>query len=346
MHMECFETIIGLVPDGDTCIDGYEEDYSTSKSGMHLSTLKGISMSNACGMDVWAMMIQARQGAVRTVKTDLFQEAGRYFQPVRNAFTGDIGALQFARTQTTGGFYGMRVFTNVEGARIRFVGVTLMPFASGDFDVLIYDDHGLLRTEQVTGAIARRPRRLIFDVPLVVEQGSVYFIVQGGEAYTGKMFCCGAKGWCFNIDNPCYNTTRRNWSSWAMAAGIQGSDIGDRDSWATYSRNYGLVLHASFSCNMDNVLCSDYSDFVHNENDRALAWAILYKTGEMFLNAAIDSGEVNRYTLLAGEALDFRREEYLKGYEQMIKWLAANMDTSRNDCFVCRPVSKITNRFL
>ena len=70
--------------------------------------------------------------------------------------------------------------------------------------------------------------------------------------------------------------------------------------------------------------------------DAAMAWAILYKTGEFLTNYIMDTGEVSRYTLLGTEALNENRVYYNKRYAILVDWLAQNMDDDRNDCLKCK----------
>jgi hypothetical protein len=341
--MSCFDHIIGLVPEAG-CFEGYEEEYSESLSGLFLSELQGIKLNDTCGMDVYELMLKARRNALLTLKTDISQEASRFVQPNRVPFSGDIGGVTFNRVKNTLGYYGMRVFTSIAGARIKYTGIKFMPYASGDFTLNVYSDFALLTTISITGCVAKVPKLVTFATPIVVTQGSTYFIIQGDVTYAGKMLCCGSTSWCFDINKPCYNTSKQLWQRWCMAAGISGADVNEREDWTKCSDNYGMAIMASFSCNMDELLCSDFSDFVNNENDRAFAFAWLYKTGEYFLNAIIDTGEVNRFTLLGSDALDFNRQEYNNRYKQMVLWYSNNMDLSRNDCFSCKGRSRTTNR--
>jgi len=339
----CFDHIIGLIP-AENCLEGYQDEYSESLSGLFLSELQGIKINDTCGLDVFELMLKARRNAILTVKTDITVLSSSNVQPARVPFSGDIGGVTFNRIKNTDGFYGMRLFTSIEGARIKYTGIKFMPYSSGNFVLNVYSDFELLATVPITGCTAKRPKVVTFSTPIVVTQGSTYFIVQGDLTYAGKMQCCGHTSWCFNIDKPCYNSSKPVWQKWVMAAGIHGADVNDRADWRTCVENYGMAVMASFTCNMDELLCSDFSDFENNENDRALAFAILYKTGEYFLNAIIDTGEVNRFTLLGSDALDFNREEYLKRYQQMILWYSDNLDLSRNDCFICKGRSRTINR--
>ena len=338
------ETIIGLARE-EGCFEGWDDEYAESESGLYLSELQGIKLVDACGLEVYELMKRARANALLTLKNDITQEASRFIQPNRVPFSGDIGAVKFNYLNNTDGYYGVRIYTSVAGARIKYVGITFMPPATGNFELKVYSDFELLGTYPITGCTVKRPKQVLFSTPLMVTQGNTYFIVEGATAYTGKLTCCGSTSWCFDIDKPCYNTSKREWSNWCMVAGIHGANVDDRVDWKTFSKNYGLSVHASFTCNMDDLLYSEYSDFENNENDRALAFAYLYKTGEYFLNAVIDSGEVNRFTLLGHDAIDFNRAEYLKKYQQMVTWYTQNMKLIRNDCYSCKKTSRISNRF-
>ena len=97
-----------------------------------------------------------------------------------------------------------------------------------------------------------------------------------------------------------------------------------------------MILHGNFTCSIFDALCNEDSDFNNDELDRAMAWAILYKTGEFLTNYIMDTGEVSRYTLLGTEALNENRVYYNKRYAILVDWLAQNMDDDRNDCLKCK----------
>jgi hypothetical protein len=169
--------------------------------------------------------------------------------------------------------------------------------------------------------------------------GNYYFIYAPvGTPYNNKMTCgCGGYRWCFNVEKPCYNSSKDNWTLWAMCGGVHGTDISVRDTWGVSQEAQGLRLHGEFKCDAMNMLCSDASDFENNEIDSAIAWAILYKTAEFLTYEIKNSGEVSRYVLIgADDVLSTNMQYYSDRYAVLINFIAENIEPSRNECLKCR----------
>jgi hypothetical protein len=334
--LECLEPVVGLSRNTD--IEGYEEEYSDSLSGLFIDELQGLNLVNTCGVDVWNLLDRSRENAIKTLRSDLSQEATKWIQPKRGTFSGTIGTIQFNKLESTSTYFGARIFTNLTGVKNLITGITYLPTATGDQALYIFDDYDLIHTIAITGCVAGKQKRVTFDYELTA--GNTYFLIQGSSAYRSKLTCCGTP-WCFNTEKPCYNITKLHWSRWIMAAGITGTDINSRETWTRKNQFYSMAIHASFYCNIDSLICSEFSDFEGNETDRAIAHALQYKSGELFLNSIMDSGEINRFTLLGNEAMNFNRETYANRYKVMIEYAAANLDLNRTDCYSCKTQSKL-----
>ena len=84
----------------------------------------------------------------------------------------------------------------------------------------------------------------------------------------------------------------------------------------------------------DKLICREYD----RENAIAvtMAWAVMYKAGELLIESILNSNEINRYTMMNREALYGKRSHFRKEYETRIMYLAQVIDFSSSDCFICR----------
>jgi len=338
----CFSTIIGLTREEPDCILEWEDDYAISDANLYLDELQGISLRliDATGFnpDLWTKMLRAKENAITAFKNDVIQEILKYKEHIRSRFAGEIGGRNFTTLTPASTFYGLRMFSDVKGGKFILRGVTLMLNTTEAVNLLIYDEYDLVTVVPLT-SVAGRPHTTSFsavELPLV---GNYYFLIQpAGVPYNNKLTCgCGGYRWCFSPDTPCYRYSRDKWTEWAMIAGVSGADVTARDTWATTKNAMGMRLHGNFLCDISDMLCSETSDFLHNEIDIAIAWAILYKAGEYLMNYIMDSGEVNRYTLLGIDALNENRVYYNARYVVMVDFIARTIEDERNECLRCLP---------
>ena len=339
---DCWNSVVGFTRTEDTCInDAYPLDYSESLSGLYIDELQGMTLRILDNTDnsttLWEKMTRARENAIRTFQTDLTMELTNYKEPTHKRFTGDIGGKSFTRTITGSTYYGLRMYSDIRGGKFILRGVSLILNSTEAVNLLIYDEYDLLYTIPLT-SVAGRPHKTDFaDIELTLDRNYYFLISPVGLPYANKLTCgCGGFKWCFCIDDPCYRYSRDRWTEWAMVAGVYGNDLTVREDWPTVREASGMILHGNFTCNIFDALCTDDSDFVNNELDAAMAWAILYKTGEFLTNYIMDTGEVSRYTLLGTEALNENRMYYNKRYAVLMDWIAQNMDDERNDCLKCK----------
>jgi hypothetical protein len=357
----CFSQIIGFSRSEDICVDDWDASYALSDSGLYIDELQGMSLrilDAVGGKDsIWSMMDRARTNGINTFKTDIFTELLKYNEYRREKFTGEIGHRRFTSVITKHIYHGMRFYSNIRGGVFTLRGVTLNLNSTENVNLLIYDDFTLLHTIAISSTAGQPKYNAITPIDLELN-GNYYFIYAPiGTPYNNKMTCgCGGYRWCFNVEKPCYNSSKENWTLWAMAGGISGDaitpdsdDIIGLEDWSVSQYAQGLRLHGDFKCDAMNMLCSDSSDFDNNEIDKAIAYAILYKTAEFLTYEIKNSGEVSRYTLIGNDdVLGTNMQYYSDRYAVMINFIAQNIEPSRNECLKCRSVLGIgkTSHFI
>ena len=347
---ECLENVIGFTRQECECIGDYETDYSASDSGLFVDELQGMSLRildsfGACPY-LWEKMTNARLNAINAFKTDIMIEILKYKEPIRTRFTGDIGYKQSkALVGAVNDYYGLRMYSDVRGGTFTLRSITVMLNTTEALNLYIYDEYDLLYTIPITSQADRPKTTDIVPIEFALDRNYYFLIDPVGTPYSTRLTCgCGTYHWCFCVEKPCYKLSRDKWTEWSMIGGVAGDDLTTREDWGCSQTANGLSLHGNFTCSMMNALCNEDSDFVNNEIDVAIAWAILYKTGEFLTNYIMDSGEVSRYTLLGTEALNENRIYYNKRYAVMIDFIAQSIDDDRDDCLRCRPPMGIGKR--
>lgn len=349
----CYDNIFGFSRNEDLCVNGWDDSYAVSTSGNYIDELPGMSLrilDSVGGKDtIWDLMENARQNGINTFKTDIFNELLKYNEYRREKFTGEVGHRRFTQVITKDTYHGMRFFSDIRGGVFTLRGITLNLNTTENVNLLIYDDFDLLHTIAISSLAGKPQYTAITPIDLDLN-GNYYFIyAPTGTPYNNKMTCgCGGYRWCFNTERPCYNSSKENWTLWAMAGGIHGTNITDRDDWGVSEYAQGLRLHGEFKCDAMSMLCSDASDFENNEIDSAIAWAILWKSAEFLTYAIKNSGEVSRYTLLGSDdVMNANMAYYSEKYTALINFIAANIEPSRNECLKCRSsfgISKTSQR--
>jgi hypothetical protein len=341
--VECQSTIIGFTRKKD-CIDGYEENYSESKSNLFIDELQGIVLNYMCGSDVWGMLDRARQNAWQAFRTDLAIAMQGVVKQKRRASNGDIGAIQFTNPQHAKTYAGARIYSNVTGGTMHIRSVTLLPAFNGATTLYIYDDYEELFSVEVADCVSKRSKVVPVDLTVALSGNLYVFYETKGNTYVNKLLCstCGGVRWCFSLDKPCYSQSKDVWTEWIMAGGIEFNDITLREV-SPSSKFRGLTIQASFKCDEQRVICDETSDFINNQTDRAIAFAYLYKAGEYFLNEVVGSGEVNRYTLLGADAINNNIEFYNQRYKEMLNFISSNLDYSKVDCYKCHSKYNMRN---
>jgi hypothetical protein len=219
-------------------------------------------------------------------------------------------------------------------------GITLNLNSTENVNLLIYDDFDLLHTIAISST-ANKPKYTAITPIDFDLNGNYYFIYSPvGTPFNNRMTCgCGGYHWCFRPESPCYSSSRDNWTLWAMAGGVHGSDITERDDWGVSQDAQGLRLHGEFKCDAMAMLCSDASDFEKNEIDRYIAEACMLKTAEFASYKILNSGEVNRDLLLGNDdVVNGRMQYYSTLYQERINFIAQNIEPSRNECLRCRSI--------
>lgn len=345
----CLQNVIGLAREECPCVDDFTADYAISESGLYVTELQGMSLKILNSLegceDLWEKMIRARENAINTFKVDLMQELMKYKEPTRKKFTGEIGGRGFTRVVSSSTYYGLRMFSDVRGGKYILRGISIILNTTEAVNMLIYDEYDLLHTIALTSSAGRPHTTNITPIELPLDRNYYFLISPAGSPYNNKLTCgCGGYQWCFDPSHPCYRRSRDGWTEWAMIGGVKGTDLSVRNDWDICKDGMGIILHGNFVCNAMDAFCTDDSDFINDSVDTAIAWAVIYKTGELLTNYIMDTESVSRYTLLGTGALNENRMYYNARYAIMMDYIAQNWDDDRDDCLKCRPPMGMVKR--
>lgn len=363
---DCWQNIIGITRTTNTCLDSSEisPDYDYSNSGLYIDELKGINLQfvedTGDTPDMWTKIERARENAIRTVQMDALGEILKTNKPRYELFKGNIGSQKYnANINLLTTYAGLRFFANdIRGGIFYLTGINTVFNTTGTFDINIYNNLStdILHTITVN-SIANRMESNILASPITLplwddnyENIEYYFIytASGNTPKNNNATCgCGGVNWCYNRKNPCFadKAVKDRWRQFAMVGGITGNDLTTLEDWPTTQAMNGLILVGQYKCDPTIYLCNDSIDYESDQFGIAVAYAVLYKTGEYVMDEFLNTSEVSRYTLMGQEAMVNNREFYNARYTAMIDFIKANIDINQFGCLTCKPAMGMSKGF-
>lgn len=355
----CYANIIGLSRTDCPCLDdNIPSDASVSKSGLYLDESPWLNLAsvqaatNSC-QELWTILARAVENATRDLRTDLLASIRTNAVPKRQNTRGIIGEWDEATRllNPDKDHIGMMIHTaDMVGGSMTIERIGLKIDTTGNVDVKVYDRETLLQTYTVS-AVAGSMTWYTLPMPLVLTmegEGSqnpkYYFLWEpnGRKPYNTRIHCnCPGKFLPrYDCQHPSFesatNRNGYNWSQWVMATGIKGDDLNAREDWSKYNETQGLAIDASFTCDMNTVLCGDdYTDPLMMEQARA----IQDKAAFYALAFIRSSQNVNALTLLNGEMLNENAARYDASYRARIEKLTELFGDNINafsDCLTCK----------
>jgi len=362
---DCYEYIVGLSRTNCECYD-IPGDAETSLSGLYIDELTGLAFLKAItdcenNADVFNLIDRARQVAVTNFQADTNALLMKSHKLRRQNYKGAIGRAISKNNPslTTGQYYGIRIYcANVKSGVLRLTSIGALFSLTDSITVYIYNNLGDLIDTVTVNTEANKHKQTPVDIELPMHSDYVenlqYFLFYQLGANTPKgndLKCnCGGFKAVFNTDNPYTNHLHgdRNylWSQWIMAGGYHSTGFPDLDACTTTTNNlmYGLTLDVELKCKVNEVLCMDGLDFETNNLAGAMAIAIQHKAGSVLAGWILSSGNLNRYTLINTEQLVADMEAWGKVYNDMVTYIAAEADTSVNDCLICKDIVEMTRK--
>lgn len=340
----CFEGLIGLARESCPCLGDMPEDAAASQSGLFLAELDGLNLrqvKNATAeqcQEFWDMMTRARDNAETQADADLLAELRKVSsdrkKPIRSVIGEDSDSRRILTMDKS--WHGMTVqFAHMVGgiATLRRIGGKFN--FTGDLTIYVFDRYSDTWVAGYTIPVVAGQTTWTEIEPLELDMDAsgyantrYWFIYQPGAnaAYNTRIHCgCGGSTWRpnWNSHSPYYesNVQRQGygWSWWAMASGVKGNDIADREDWSTTNETQGLLLDFQFTCNAFTTLCNDGYD-PQDPIQLTRAYARLYLAGYKLLTQVKMSSNPTFWTTLNGEGVEALRKQYFEEYRNRIGW--------------------------
>lgn len=355
---DCYESIVGLSRTNCECYT-VPDDAADSLSGLYIDELIGLSFIQSMtdcdnGNDLFANIEKARDNAITSFQADTNALLLQSFKMRRNPFYGGIGRVSTVTTSlTVGNYLGVRMYCNNVKSGVLYIKQIGTLFAQTDaINLLVYNNLGDLVDTLPLNTTANVHTQNVVDLELPLHSDytdhlEYFFIYQYDGQPVPKVndikCACGSFKPVFDCNKPYFNTkhdTVYGWADWLMVGGINTATLPDFTDCGCSTNNlmYGLTFQVELKCKIGDVLCQDSLDFVGNPLAAAMAIAIQNKAGEILGNWVLQSGNLNRFTLINTDQLITDVANYKATYNQMVEYIVASADITQNDCLACKDI--------
>lgn len=356
---DCYESIVGLTRTDCECYTSIPDDASDSMSGLYLDELVGLSfiqsMTNCDnGNDLFQNMEKARDNAITSFQADTNALLLQNYKMKRKPFYGGIGRIvSNSITIPNGNYLGVRLRgDSVKGGVLYIKSIGTSFYHSGIITLNIYNNLGELVGNYNLNAVqdVHTQNPVNIQLPLYsdyAENMEYSFVYQYDDNLRPKVndikCSCGSFKPVFNCRKPYYHNSHEKtygWADWLMVGGINSVGLPDFTALpdATNNYMYGLTFQVELKCKVGDVLCTDQLDFDGNPLAAAMAIAIQNKAGEILGSWVLQSGNLNRFTLINTEQLINDVANFKTTYNQMIRYIVESADITQNDCFSCNDI--------
>lgn len=350
MVLECLENIIGLSETTCECTsESKPSDADTSASGVFLDQLEGFNIDLAAAADdcnrdgIWTRMDRAVRNAKLDLQRDLLGCIGGNYKPRIESFMGQLGdsAFQGSLNLTTP-YAGIYISPfEVKGAymTVKKIGVLINQNAPVTVQIWSNENTSTKVFETLTpiSAIQDTLTWGALTTPLELPMWSfngiklkyyVVMVLDGTFQPKANKRDCGCGG------------VQRPYLKWLDFGGIKGSNTSNLSAFASTTELNGIVLDVDIKCKTSEVICSSEKplDFENDENAMYLAYAIRFRAGARLFEELKSTGRINRFSLLNGEFVNAKIDEWNKAYMDCINYLCAKSAEmiGINDCLICR----------
>jgi len=364
---DCYQYIVGLSRTECECYTP-PADADESLSGLYIDELESLSAINSSincenGAEVFAQIEKARQIAITTFQGETNALIMRNFKLRKQNYYGVIGRAiaKAPMTQAAGQWYGVRMFcANVKSGVLVIKNMGAMFTQTGVVSVQIWNNLGDLIQTVSLNTLANKHYNNPVDIELplhspYIENLEYYFIYQVGAnvALNNDIKCnCGGFKPYFDTGKPylTYVQNDRNygWSNWVMVGSFNAATLPNFgvDTLSNFGSNQmnGLTFEVELKCKISEVLCYESLDFETNNLAIAMAMAIQHKAASILGSWIVNSGNLNRFTMINTEQLIADIAKWDKIYIDMITFISQEVDITTNDCLACKDVWEMAKR--
>lgn len=350
---DCFDHIIGLTRTQCDCFT-VPADASESDSDLYLDELESLnaiqSLENCTdGDDLWDYMVNARKNAVIKFKADLNTVLLTNYKIKRPAFTGSIGRVNHTASfiTSTGTYYGVRLFcADIREGTMTINKITTYFDQTGTKTVFIYDNTNTLIDTLTLNTLANQVCENVVGLELPLHSDLVtnleyYLVYEGSSNYpkNNDIKCtCGHFKATFDTHKPYWYGQHGgfDWAKWVMVGSVVQTSLDFMNMCGTCAnRMMGLILNLSFKCDANKIWCEELVD-TENPMFGAMALAVQYKAGIELASWILNSGNLNRWTMINTEQLQANIVDWQNKYQEMVNFIGNNLEINSNDCYECK----------
>lgn len=325
--MKCLTNIVGITQIDSECLP--VGTFEPSQSGLYLDDLEGgINLKAVEGSSAYEDLEQkaksARDTAIKKFEADILAALNVKYKDKRKPFIGQIGRPSYNSSLSSSKDLHFLKISNKGNSEptLTINNIKLILDSSITTTVSIVDENGTPYFDEEVTTVANQFTNVPMSEPITLNMDRDYYVVwetlgTGAKPRNVKI-SCGCSGESFD--------------DYLIVRGGETNDIFQQGRLDQYT--HGFSLGVDIRCEVGSIICNEYN----NNNAIALtsAWAILYKFGEILNESVLNSGEVNRYTMMNREYLWGKRNHFRKEYEDRINYLAESIDLTASDCFICK----------
>lgn len=345
--LQCLTEIVGVTTSDCECIVGgltteVREQLAKSTSGLYMDNLEGgvhlkaLKFVDSC-RDMAKMALTARDEAIRRTGDDLTIAVNNQYKKEKKNFVGQIGRMSYAASLGVSAPVQALKITPIDASdailkitRIQLVLNNTATIALRLYRSLYGDDRFLLGEWSATipgNAYSEIPIVAPLNLPLRVDgQPAVYYFtyeIPAGVNPKDTIIRCQSCG--------------GGVAAYAEYIDVKGAQMTtDLKVVTSDMYSHGLVLDADLRCDDATLFCRQYDE--DSAIATAMSYAVRYKAGELLIEDVLKQPDISRYTTMSREYLWGKRNHFRAEYDARIVWMAAKIDLSDSNCYVCRAV--------
>lgn len=370
--MECLEKVVGITQRECECFEVPQipdpenegefldvADPALSHSGYYIDDMEdGIPLifpasAKDCGdSDLYDILLRSRIEAAQEFVTDFGATLTQFTLPRHAEVISPIGEIKKNVNVPLATTMDDLIGITIEPRRIRGATGTItrirvrMSAALVNAALSIYSDADDYTTPIVGAITFSAAANVLTEIPLTepiilpsTDQHSntiryaILFDRQGANPYNYTRNCgtgCGKR--------------IVPWSKYAEVDGIYvgaTSEIKDFDK--DINKTYGLIIDMRWSCKSMDWMCRAHaSEWSSLPYFRVIGKVLQLMTVNKLIGYILNSGKLNRYTLVKSEFLMGKRNHNRKEIADRLAWLSENIPADIVDCYQCKATNRMT----
>lgn len=343
MALTCLDTLVGLTDKDCSCFTTDRPvDYDTSDSGFYLTdpeygfpTQQAVFENTPCEDGFWDAMANARTKAIQSLKTDLRSALSSLREKPFPSWEGYIGkikwnqynnnaldtaGLQLRPVKRKHGFITVnKIYLGLNASQDVTVTVksTDPSFVEQSYTISTTAD---TFTEYTISGGLRLPmyRKGLEELHYFFE-----YERDGARPLNNELWCCGGQPWMKYIKAGGYQFAQANISTF--------------DRYGFYNGQYanGFALDVNFECDDLDWVC-DLENVNGYDLREVIARCIQFKGAVNLIAYVLDTGNINRYSVLESDRLAAKAAHLNEMYQQNIEWLAYHIPANISGCWGCK----------